>query len=124
MNRNVNLAYQYKIPTFSEGEKLWASFRLKNKRRECFEVCEVLEVDIEKARYRVRLDKFKKLIRKWVSIYDAYPYVGNDIPPTMEEVEYRMRRAKKGLAKREVKVNELKIYRDRNKQKRCWNLKF
>lgn len=113
---NVDIAYQYAIPRFTVGSLLWAEFVNKKKTMECFKVCKVLRID--SGRYYVEMVKNK--IKKWVAMVDAYPYLDDDAPPTVEEVKYRYQR--NWNATRSLDRRALKVYRKRYRTDRC--LKF
>ncbi len=109
------MSYEYAIPLFTKGEKLWAQFEPKNQATICWNVCEVLKVD--ESLYRVKL--VKREAKKWVLKVDAYPYLDENVWPTEDEVTYRYER--NWNSTKELNRDLLKQYR-RNKSSRCLKL--
>ena len=113
---NINIAYQYAIPRFAVGQKLWAEFTTKDKKMACFNICEVIEV--KDNGYKVEI--VDKKAKKRVLMVDAYPYLDDPAPPTEEEVNYRYER--NWNATRPLDKRALKAYRKRYRTERCLKL--
>tara|TARA_B110000008_G_scaffold265026_1_gene289812 strand:+ start:4153 stop:4497 length:345 start_codon:yes stop_codon:yes gene_type:complete len=114
----MNLAYQYKIPFFTVGQRLWAQFTTSAGTKACFKVCKVLE--IREAEYYVILLNMKKQVRKWMLKVDAYPYLDAPHPPTEEEVDFRYKH--NWNAEGELDREALEAYRKKKKEARCLKL--
>ena len=112
----MNLAYQYAIPRFTVGLRLWAEFENKDKTKACFKVCKVLK--ITETKYYVILLKNK--VNKWMLKVDAYPYLDAPHPPTDEEVDFR--RDRNWNATRPLDREALEAYRKEKDEVPCLKL--
>jgi hypothetical protein len=115
----MNLAYRYKIPRFTVGQKLWAQFTTSDGTKACFKVCKVFEIR-ETAYYVILLPKTEKPVRKRVRKVNAYPFLGAPHPPTDEELDFRYKR--NSNAEGELDREALKAYRKKKNEARCLKL--